>query len=126
MKKVGDILTDAHLKERAFNVPEGYFESLECRVSEEIGAQAAGSRFWTVFKPAALLACMFVLIFGIGYATLSLTDTLKTDGPALAEENTDAGGDSFDEDEIIEYLAQALTLEDISTYASEESANSNN
>lgn len=123
MKKVGDILTDPRFKEKAFNIPDGYVEGLESRVSDKINPQAAGGGFWSVAKPAALLACMFVLIFGLGYATLSLTGTLgeRTSDRFAMETDAYDDGASDDElsDDIVEYLAQTLTLEDITAYTSE-------
>lgn len=121
-------MSEPRLREEPFEVPGGYFEELENRVSEQIGSKAAGGSAWSVVKPAALLAFMFVLIFGIGYATLSLTGTLGkgisheevAEAPAVQE-----FGDA-ESDDIIEYLAQTLTLEDISSYAAEDTANSDN
>lgn len=128
MKKVGDILSDSHLREEPFKLPGGYVEELENRVSEQIGSKATGGSAWSVAKPAVLLAFMFVLIFGIGYATLSLTDTLNkgVSHQETAELPSTFELDDDTSDDIIDYLAQTLTLEDISSYAAEDTANQDN
>ncbi len=128
MKKVGDILSDSHLREKPFKVPGGYLEEVENRISERIDNGTADGSAWSVAKPAVLLAFMFVLIFGIGYATLSLTDTLDkgVSHRETAELPSTFELDDDTSDDIIEYLAQTLTLEDISSYAAEDTANTDN
>ena len=119
MKKVGDILDDAKMKQRAFDLPVSYFEGLEDRVSSKIGKQEGGG-FVRILKPAALLACSFLFVFFIGYGILSLTGTSGQDikNAALAWNST-VVEDVLDDDEeeaIIEYLAQNLSLEAIHEY----------
>ena len=118
MKKVGDILDDAKMKQRAFDLPVSYFEGLENRVSSKIGKQEGGG-FVRILKPAALLACSFLFVFFIGYGILSLTGTTGQDikqaalagNSTVVEELPDA-----EEEAIIEYLAQNLSLEAIHEY----------
>ena len=121
-------MADSHLREEPFKMPGGYIEELENRVSEQIGSKATGGSAWSVAKPALLLAFMFVLIFGIGYATLSLTNTLGkgVSHEEMAEVPADYELDDDTSDDIIDYLAQTLTLEDISSYAAEDAANTDN
>lgn len=118
MKKVGDILDDAKMKQRAFDLPVSYFEGLENRVSSKIGKQEGGG-FVRILKPAALLACSFLFVFFIGYGILSLTGTSGQDikDAALAGNST-VVEDVVDEEEeaIIEYLAQNISLEAIHEY----------
>ena len=118
MKKVGDILDDAKMKQRAFDLPVSYFEGLENRVSSKIGKQEGGG-FVRILKPAALLACSFLFVFFIGYGILSLTGTSGLDikNAALAGNST-VVEDVVDEEEeaIIEYLAQNISLEAIHEY----------
>lgn len=118
MKKVGDILDDAKMKQRAFDLPVSYFEGLEDRVSSKIGKQEGGG-FVRILKPAALLACSFLFVFFIGYGILSLTGTSGQDikDAALAGNST-VVEDVVDEEEeaIIEYLAQNISLEAIHEY----------
>ena len=118
MKKVGDILDDSKLKEKAFSLPVSYFEGLENRVSSKIGKQEGGG-FVRILKPAALLACSFLFVFFIGYGILSLTGTSGQDikDAALAGNST-VVEDVVDEEEeaIIEYLAQNISLEAIHEY----------
>ena len=118
MKKVGDILDDAKMKQRAFDIPVSYFEGLENRVSSKIGKQEGGG-FVRILKPAALLACSFLFVFFIGYGILSLTGTSGQDikDAALAGNST-VVEDVVDEEEeaIIEYLAQNISLEAIHEY----------
>lgn len=118
MKKVGVILDDAKMKQRAFDLPVSYFEGLENRVSSKIGKQEGGG-FVRILKPAALLACSFLFVFFIGYGILSLTGTSGLDikNAALAGNST-VVEDVVDEEEeaIIEYLAQNISLEAIHEY----------
>lgn len=118
MKKVGDILDDAKMKQRAFDLPVSYFEGLEDRVSSKIGKQEGGG-FVRILKPAALLACSFLFVFFIGYGILSLTGTSGQDikNAALALNSTVVEDVVDDEEEaIIEYLAQNISLEAIHEY----------
>lgn len=118
MKKVGDILDDAKMKQRAFDLPVSYFEGLENRVSSKIGKQEGGG-FVRILKPAALLACSFLFVFFIGYGILSLTGTSGQDikDAALAGNSTVVEDVVDDEEEaIIEYLAQNISLEAIHEY----------
>lgn len=118
MKKVGDILDDAKMKQRAFDLPVSYFEGLENRVSSKIGKQEGGG-FVRILKPAALLACSFLFVFFIGYGILSLTGTSGQDiKDAVLAGNSTVVEDVVDEEEeaIIEYLAQNISLEAIHEY----------
>ena len=118
MKKVGDILDDAKMKQRAFDLPVSYFEGLEDRISSKIGKQEGGG-FVRILKPAALLACSFLFVFFIGYGILSLTGTSGLDikNAALAWNSTAVEDVVDDEEEaIIEYLAQNISLEAIHEY----------
>ena len=118
MKKVGDILDDSKLKEKAFSLPVSYFEGLENRVSSKIGKQEGGG-FVRILKPAALLACSFLFVFFIGYGILSLTGTSGQDiKEAALAGNSTVVEDVVDEEEeaIIEYLAQNISLEAIHEY----------
>ena len=118
MKKLGDILDDAKMKQRAFDLPVSYFEGLENRVSSKIGKQE-GSGFVRILKPAALLACSLLFVFFIGYGILSLTGTSGQDiKEAALAGNSTVVEDVVDEEEeaIIEYLAQNISLEAIHEY----------
>ena len=124
MKKVGDILDDSKLKEKAFSLPVSYFESLEERVSSKIGKTEKGGGFFRILKPAALLACSFVFVLLIGYGVLSLTGTTGSDikEAAVASQNYTDGNDA-EEEAIIEYLAQNLSIEEIHEYITSEEDN---
>ena len=93
MKEIKDILDDIALKQNPYSVREGYFDFMESRVNDRIDHPASTNRVWNVAKPAILLACSFLIIFGIGYGTLSLTNTLgsgRTERNELAEESFDS------------------------------------
>lgn len=111
-------MDDAKMKQRAFDLPVSYFEGLEDRVSSKIGKQEGGG-FVRILKPAALLACSFLFVFFIGYGILSLTGTSGQDikDAALAGNSTVVEDVVDDEEEaIIEYLAQNISLEAIHEY----------
>ena len=111
-------MDDAKMKQRAFDLPVSYFEGLENRVSSKIGKQE-GSGFVRILKPAALLACSLLFVFFIGYGILSLTGTSGQDiKEAALAGNSTVVEDVVDEEEeaIIEYLAQNISLEAIHEY----------
>lgn len=111
-------MDDAKMKQRAFDLPVSYFEGLENRVSSKIGKQEGGG-FVRILKPAALLACSFLFVFFIGYGILSLTGTSGQDiKDAVLAGNSTVVEDVVDEEEeaIIEYLAQNISLEAIHEY----------
>jgi len=123
MIKVGDIFEDARVKTRPFDVPEGYVDALENRVSEEIGKQQERGGAWAILKPAALLVCAFAFVLSMGYGVMALTGTKsgqKTVAKAAETEEV-----VIEDDEIVDYLAQTLTLEEINEFISSDHSNSN-
>lgn len=130
MKDTKNILEQEALKQSPFTVPEGYFVTVEDRVRERIAAPARTSRLWMVLKPAITVAAMFLIIFGIGYATLSLTGTLNSGRQAqmLADADTEisvveAGlNDAIEEipdDELMEYISDTVSWADLQTFIAE-------
>lgn len=116
---------------RPFTTPEGYFEGIEDKVRERID-KPSGHPALGVLKPALLLVCMFVAIIGIGYGTLVLTGTLgyKADRMAAAtevqvsdaaesESVADSSFSSMTDDEMLDYLADSLTMSEIENYLAE-------
>lgn len=95
MKEEKDILDTPGLKQNPFIVREGYFDCIESRINDRIDNPATGSRIWTVAKPAIILAFSFLLIFGIGYGTLALTDTLGSHEPETSADVTEMSFESF-------------------------------
>lgn len=124
MIKVGDIFEDAKVKTRPFDVPQGYVDGLEDRVSAKICKQQeerGGVR--AILKPAALLVCAFAFVLVMGYGVMALTGTksgnTKVAKASVAEELT------IEDDEVADYLAQALSLEEINEFISSDHSNSN-
>lgn len=93
IKKSGDILEDAHLKENPYSLPEGYFDRMEAGVRDKIrdiegsrGPETSGSlpvadenrrtAARKLLRPALGMAASFLLIFGFAYAIFALTGTL--------------------------------------------------
>lgn len=93
MRNTNDILEDKALKQNPYSVESSYFEFIGSRVNDKIDNPVATNRIWNVAKPAILLACSFLIIFGIGYGTLSLTNTLGNG----RSENTELAEESFDD-----------------------------
>ena len=118
MKKVGDILDEPQLKEKAFIVPVSYFEGLEDRVSSE-----KGGGFVRILKPAALLACSFVFVLLIGYGVLTLTGTKASDFKEAVSTQTLMDENDAETEVLIEYLAQNLSIEEIQEYIVSEDDN---
>ena len=133
MNGQNDILERAQQGGNPFRTPEGYFDSLEDRLTARISVEEAAPetgrrRLWTVLKPALALAATFALVFGMGYGVLSFTHTLDrgtdTAAPdyAAAEEemirpaslinyyqtDSQAEDDELDEETLLNYLSSQL------------------
>lgn len=114
-----------------YTLPEGYFSQMEDKVRDRIHAKEKKSSLLEtrpglkVVKPALLLVCMFLIIFGIGYGTMALTGTLGYEKPSgiMAENEIEApvetGSEIFDEDELIEYLSSTMSTAAIETFIAE-------
>jgi len=114
-----------------YKVPEGYFLQMEDKVrdrihaSEEKTTNRSGNPAWGIVKPALLLVCMFVAIFGIGYGTMALTGTLGYEkssemvAESDAETSTDATTETEADEEIIEYLSETMSTAAIESYIAE-------
>ena len=116
MKKVGDILDEPKLKEKAFIVPVSYFEGLEDRVSSKIGKTEKGGGFVRILKPAALLACSFVFVLLIGYGVLTLTGTTGSGAKDAVASQIIVNENDAEDEVLIEYLAQNISIEEIQEY----------
>ena len=116
-------MDDSKLKEKAFSLPVSYFESLEERVSSKIGKTEKCGGFFRILKPAALLACSFVFVLLIGYGVLSLTGTTGSDIKEAAVASQTFTDNDAEEEAIIEYLAQNLSIEEIHEYITSEEDN---
>lgn len=127
MKDTKNMLEQESLKQAPFTVPEGYFATVEDRVRERIAQPAKRSRLWTVLKPGIAVAAMFLIIIGLGYATLSLTGTLGSGRSArmLADADTEISVVEADlnekieelpDDELMEYLSETVSLADLQLF----------
>lgn len=85
MSDKNNILEREGLKNNPFSVPEGYFDTVEDMVRERIRTPEKRGPM-SILKPALLLACMFGIIFGIGYGALSLTGTINQEESRLTAE----------------------------------------
>ena len=77
MKKKPDInLDDKSWKENPFILPDGYFSTLEDSVREKIkGESEVHTPLFSALKSGFALAFSFLLIFGMGYGVMHLTNT---------------------------------------------------
>ena len=127
MKETKNILEQDSLRQAPFTVPEGYFATVEDRVRERIAKPARSSRLWTVLKPGIAVAAMFLIIFGLGYATLSLTGTLGSgrSNQMLADADTEISVVEADlnekieelpDDDLMEYLSETISLTDLQLF----------
>lgn len=128
MKDTKNILEQASLKQAPFTVPEGYFLTVEDRVRERIAKPERGTRLWTVLKPGMAVAAMFLIIFGIGYATLSLTGTLgsgrsaqlaQAESVSAVEENLNEAIEAVPDEELLEYLTETVSWADLQSFIAE-------
>lgn len=128
MKETKNILEQESLKQAPFTVPEGYFATVEDRVRERISKPANSRRLWTVLKPGIAVAAMFLIIFGIGYVTLSLTGTLGSGRSAqladaepvsAVEENLNEAIEALPDEELLEYITDTVSWSDLQTFIAE-------
>ena len=130
MKETKNMLEQESLKQAPFTVPEGYFGSVEDCVRERIAKPAKSSRLWTVLKPGIAVAAMFLIIFGLGYATLSLTGTLGSgrSNQMLADADPEISVVEADlneviqelpDDELMQYLSETVSLTDLQLFLAE-------
>ena len=88
-----DILEEEGMKQIPFTTPENYFESLEERIAEKV-FPSEKKGWWTslgkVLKPAIGLAASFLIVAGLGWGVMRLTQTARGD---LVQniENTEEG-----------------------------------
>lgn len=88
-----DILEDERMKRVPFTTPENYFESLEERIAEKV-FPSEKKGWWIslakILKPAAALAASFLIIAGLGWGVMRLTQNSR-DRLAQNAENTEEG-----------------------------------
>ena len=88
-----DILEEERMKQVPFTTPENYFESLEDRIAEKV-FPSEKKGWWTslgkVLKPALTLAASFLIVAGLGWGVMRLTQTARGDLAQNAE-NTEEG-----------------------------------
>ena len=78
MKNNIDILQREEFKQNPFNVPEGYFATLEDSLRDKVFApEKKPAGFVGVLKPALMMACSFAVILGLGYGILSMTGSFS-------------------------------------------------
>ena len=109
MKNIGNILDDPKFKTRQFSVPEGYFESVEARVHDRIEASQRRPSLVAILRPAVLMACMFLIIGGIGYGTLKLTGTLEERDHITEQLEANLEGLEFTDEEAATFLETELS-----------------
>ena len=88
-----DILEEEGMKQIPFTTPENDFESLEDRIAEKV-FPSEKKGWWTslgkILKPAAGLAASFLIVAGLGWGVMRLTQTARGDLAQNAE-NTEEG-----------------------------------
>ncbi len=109
MKNIGDILDDKKMRTRPFSVPEGYFETVEARVHDRIEASQRRPSLVAILRPAVLMACMFLIIGGIGYGTLKLTGSLDARDRAAEQLEANLRGLEFTDEEAATFLETELS-----------------
>ena len=86
MKNNIDILQKEEFKQNPFNVPEGYFASLEDSLRDKVFVtEKKPAGFVGVLKPALMMACSFAVILGLGYGILSMTGSLSSQMSQMSE-----------------------------------------
>ena len=88
-----DILEEERMKQIPFTAPENYFESLEDRIAEKV-FPSEKKGWWTslgkLLKPALTLAASFLIVAGLGWGVMRLTQTARGN-LAQNTDNTEEG-----------------------------------
>ncbi len=123
-----DILDNPKLRENPYSVPDGYFTDMENKVRDVIAeSEVAAPKGFALFKPALMLAVMFVVIGGIGLSALKITEVLYNPDQESPTESLYAliEGGYIEQDFVYQYymdevlserFSDALTIEDIEEY----------
>lgn len=103
----GDFLENRLLKEFPYTLPDGYFSSLEERVRERTFGHKPDGKWGALFrsfKAAAALAASFLIVFGLGYGAIKLTQNKLAKSSELASISKDSTS-VFENEAILDSLA---------------------
>ena len=101
-----DIFDKEQLRQNPFKVPEGYFDTLNTRIMENVARQAsteeksekpaqAKNVRMHVFRWAAACAC--VLVIGVSAVLFTFKDTDTSEVPATAQQSFFTSDDAFNQ-----------------------------
>ena len=100
-----DIFDKEQLKQNPFKVPEGYFDTLNTRIMDNVARQAAAEKsekpaqakkvHMHVLRWAAACAC--VLIVGASAVIYTFKDTDTLEAPATAQQSSFTSDDAFNQ-----------------------------
>jgi len=115
MKQNNNILENKHLRENPYKAPVGYFSQLEDEVNAKIHGEASiSSRIWIKSKSIVVLACSFILLWGLGYGIFNVANlgnqavTTESGLLALIDEGYLSNSfieDYYDEINLSEYVS---------------------
>lgn len=119
-----DILSNPHLKENPFRVPNGYFAQFEADIqkrikeeSKDITPKAPKRLLYAQLKSAFSMAAMFIIILGLGYSVMYVTNSLEKDNTT---EQVAQGNEAVNIEDELTYEEISLYLGSNFTYAEEE------
>lgn len=109
MKKVErDILQDPALKEKPFNVPEGYFSYLEQKMMDAVKPQVNSSPARKNYILYTAAAAVIAIVLAVG---------VLLSGRYFSYDTMEQYADQITEDDIIEYLIYSgVELEEFDQY----------
>ena len=98
-----DIFDKEQLKQNPFKVPEGYFDTLNTRIMDNVARQASAEKSekpaqaksvrMHVLRWAAACAC--VLVIGVSAVLFTFKDTDTLEAPATAQQSFFTSDDAF-------------------------------
>ena len=116
MESRKDILKDSRIKENAFTVPEGYFETLPSQLEakrEKVGKTSLTGRL----VPYLAIAASFAIIAVTGTAVLRKTVTPAAEEISFESYYAQLADENLSEDDIVSYLlCSGISAEDISEF----------
>lgn len=103
------MLEELKNRTRPFEVPEGYFSTVEDQVRERIAKpEKDPGSLMSALRTTLAMTCTFLMIFGMGYGVMALTGTME------------AGNFPVEQDELATLIEQGYIKHDFIDYLYDE------
>ena len=109
------MLEELKNRTRPFEVPTGYFSTVEDQVRERIAKpEKAPGSLMSALRTTLAMTCTFLMIFGMGYGVMALTGTMEAGNfPVEQDELATLIEQGYIKHDFIDYLYDEIDMEDI-------------